>query len=368
MSSNALTFDDESTSKDDEDDDSDAEPFEASWKNIDWRMSPGESYSDWTIQVVAIGKDHPGTTEYHVHQYFLTVGTRKSGYFEALCRANADFAENKNKTSRVELHELAANAFPAMLDYIYNINVGVELTTENATPMHFLGRYFDIPRLRWLAKQFIKKDVCLSNCHLYYVHSCAFSTSAVMRVVQHCCTSQMSLLVQNEYAILECKSDDFWAKVLRGGSDLLARSQLAAKIIPRLLDNGALDSEKFNRLTCEETLCEIDPKSAFALLECEAMIYDHNGMDCLTSLQERCLAALTTAFVEIEATHFKSLSRQGPLFLVEFLTRTQALLSLKHHQVIDLEITLSDEKKRSGYLRAHMYATEENFKKRLRRA
>ncbi|GKY96012.1 hypothetical protein MPSEU_000561700 [Mayamaea pseudoterrestris] len=98
MSSNALTFDNEKPSKDDDEVyDSDAEPFEASWTNIDWRLSPGESHSDWTIQVVAIGEDHTGTTEYHVHQYFLTAGTRKSGYFEALCRADADFAEKKKR-------------------------------------------------------------------------------------------------------------------------------------------------------------------------------------------------------------------------------------------------------------------------------
>ena len=90
-------------------------------------MEPEESLSDWTLAIVHEGVDKEGIRNqadfyhvfYHVYKPILAVGSRKSYYFANLFRDGGRFAENEEKSSRITLHKLAANAFPAMLDYMY---------------------------------------------------------------------------------------------------------------------------------------------------------------------------------------------------------------------------------------------------------
>jgi BTB/POZ domain len=108
-----------------------------------WRHEEEDSLSDWTIHVrstqpstaAAVGlaattaagsaaKPHEQGHQannavvktYHVHKYVLATGPRRSEYFVRLFRHG--FAESHNSTSRIELDEIAAKAFPVLLDFL----------------------------------------------------------------------------------------------------------------------------------------------------------------------------------------------------------------------------------------------------------
>jgi len=89
-----------------------------------WKLDPQESHSDWTIEIVSEtttegGKVTTKTDTYHVHKHVLSTGPRKSEYFTRLFQNEGRFAESQSKCSRIELHELAAKAFPAFLSFLY---------------------------------------------------------------------------------------------------------------------------------------------------------------------------------------------------------------------------------------------------------
>lgn len=107
--------------------DDDGVPPPSTESLLTWRMDPDESLSDWSIDIVFDQADESGavtskTDTYHVHKCHLAGGTRKSGYFVKLFSDGGRFAETRDGTSRIVLKELAARAFPDMLDYLYSVS------------------------------------------------------------------------------------------------------------------------------------------------------------------------------------------------------------------------------------------------------
>ena len=126
-------------------------------KRLDWRMDPEESFSDWTIAVSVVGghdrSEHKRKTiHYHVHRNMLSIGPKRCDYFARLFKNNkgnnkgggsgSGFKENRSKISRVQLHPLAAKAFPILLDYLYSWDDTLDVTCKNAAALRFLGTYF----------------------------------------------------------------------------------------------------------------------------------------------------------------------------------------------------------------------------------
>lgn len=120
---------------------------------------------------------------YEVPMRLLACGDRKCGYFATLF-ATDSFADAQSRTSRIQLHELAVKAFPAMLDYIEgNPTSKLTITTESAIALYHLGGYFDNKALRSEAEQFWRKDVTeqpYEKIHIYYEHARCFQEDTVM--------------------------------------------------------------------------------------------------------------------------------------------------------------------------------------------
>jgi hypothetical protein len=113
---------------------------------LNWRMDPSRSLSDWTLQ--AVRKESGQVDTYHVHRVVLAVGPRGSDYF-ATVFSQTSLQESSTQTSRVELHEEAANVLPNLLDYMYpeiTLDLSV-LTFDQAFELVSLSEYFEIPGL-----------------------------------------------------------------------------------------------------------------------------------------------------------------------------------------------------------------------------
>lgn len=81
-------------------------------ERLSWIMDREKVTIDWMIVIGVRGEVH-GT--YSVHKTILAIGRNKRGYFSSLFK-NKSFAESDQKTSRIELHNHAADAIPVFLD------------------------------------------------------------------------------------------------------------------------------------------------------------------------------------------------------------------------------------------------------------
>jgi hypothetical protein len=136
---------------------------------LKWRDDPAESFSDWKIEIVSDDGDSKCSQTYHVHKTFLAHGPRRSEYFCKLLSSEDRFKRNQMNTSRIELHPLAAKAFPVLLDFVYGFDHSI--TTETAPAIRYLGECFEIRATRKFFSGFFKKDISLANLHVYYSHA-----------------------------------------------------------------------------------------------------------------------------------------------------------------------------------------------------
>jgi hypothetical protein len=154
--------------------DSDVPPSPMSEKrNADkllWRQDPEENFSDWTLLISYETTDENENTT-TLHKGALAVGPQKSECFVRIFKAGGRFAESSSNTSRINLTELEANAFPHLLDYLCSVDADLEISTETATALHNLGGHFEARRLRWDSNEFWMTDVNAKNCGTHYEHA-----------------------------------------------------------------------------------------------------------------------------------------------------------------------------------------------------
>jgi len=135
---------------------------------LDWRMEPEASLSDWTIRVKT-GDDGRYAT-CNVHRTSLAFGDRHSGYFLTKFRSGA-FAENGSReTTFDDLPGLASAAVPDFLDYVYGC-ADFELTTANATGLHYLANRLVCLSLCRDVEAFVEGDMTVETSVTYYHHS-----------------------------------------------------------------------------------------------------------------------------------------------------------------------------------------------------
>ena len=175
-----------------DDDDEEVEVAEVE-ERLTWRDDPEDSLSDWTIEITVDGKIYGC---YHVHRAILAVGAKKSSYFASLFKNNkANYVESETNTSRIELEILAAQAFPAMLDFMYSSwnpkgDRDFSFTSKNVASLHHLGMYFGIESLCSKAQEFTRDALPFGECWTCYDHAKHFGDEMMAKiVVELCCDS-----------------------------------------------------------------------------------------------------------------------------------------------------------------------------------
>ena len=310
-------------------DESDNEPPVAEQVFLDWRLDPTSSHSDWTIEIVTKDEEQkPKVVEYHVHKVMLTVGPRKSGYFQKICRQDAEFHECTTCSSRIELEKIAADAFPVMLDYLYQqiSQVQFQFETQSATALHFLGQYLDIHALRWDALQFIKNDLSLSKCLHYYSHACILQNKKILGVTVDHCAKQLCEINPTEHPIVATADFQFWIEVLRTYEGTPLASCHASCLVEHICKEREPNLGAFNQLTNEDVMPNVDKTAALGLLATEANLVNYGDLSELTSLQKRCIRVLSQSHQQLlgDGEVAPTLAKQGVLFLASILTQALA--------------------------------------------
>ncbi|GKY98010.1 hypothetical protein MPSEU_000759100 [Mayamaea pseudoterrestris] len=267
---------------------------------LDWRLDPHVSHSDWTIRIITKNKNKDATVvEYHVHRNVLTYGLRSSGYFQRVCRIESDFRESSTRTSQIELEQVLAEAFPTMLDFIYQdvSKRQVSLTSTSATVLHCLAQYFDIGALRYETMAFIKNSLHVNNCGTYYKQAYTLRNKVVLGVLVDFCATMICGIFPRVHTIVEYAEPQFWAHI------------------------NELSLATFRELTNEALLPVIESTAALDLLSAEASLVKNPEHSKLSSLQERCIKPLSCNYKLMldDKRAATILQKQGSLFLSSLL-------------------------------------------------
>ncbi|CAB9500214.1 nervous system development [Seminavis robusta] len=303
-----------------------------------------DTYSDWTIEIIVVngGEQEEQVNVYHVHKCVLARGVRRSKYFDKQFRNERNFPLTKPATSRLELDPLQAKAFPQVLDYMYNPNCPLQISTENATALHSLADYLDMHQLRWVATSFCRSDVSLDTMETYYDHAMTLFNETVLSILAEFMANNLNSIDPNSTLVQHIHLR-LWVDVLahvkpqdRYTASLDA-SKLVAKVLTRHKDT--LDAKTFQFLTAQDSLPRIDPSVALTLLEIEdemaIVSVDDNAPP--TSLQKRCAKALAKTW-QIFDTAEERLKERSPAFLTELLHQSLGEARVENEVIkIDLE-------------------------------
>lgn len=351
--------------KDDDDDEEEMEPPKPCVSDrLHWRLDRDESLSDWTIEIIVTAMNDlkmnidderndksvnaaaaavsdqcsessslPAVLEtYHVHRHQLAVGPNSSGYFSRLFGQGGRFSESQQATSRISLHPLAAAAVPLMLDFLYvpfhpdSLN----LSLDNATALHWLGQYFEIPRLRWDAYEFCRKNITPETCGTYYEHAYALQDSKILKMARKFCKENIGTIPVYSTRLVHLPDPVFWLELFEERKCTEQEYSLAdmdnlSKLVNAFCihNEPQLDAEIFKQLTEESNLLWIHSDVALSLLDLEHKIVSPDPTS-LSSLQERCIDALVrdwkTAHIYTESLPSPSMDRLQQLNPLVFRT------------------------------------------------
>mmetsp|Transcript_9006 Transcript_9006/g.14013 ORF Transcript_9006/g.14013 Transcript_9006/m.14013 type:complete len:481 (-) Transcript_9006:149-1591(-) len=328
---------------------------------LHWNMDPEVSFSDWKIEISYKVKTNTTTAAdiddnadisnsstsittktklYHVHKSVLAVGARRSEYFARLFHTNNTYKDN---ISQIELEPCAAEAFPIVLDYLYCPERCLQVNSQNAAPLHYLGSYLEMKQLRWDSRKFWKEDLTVDTLSHYYRHATLFDDEKLLDAVVDVCAREIShVLIPDDFPcdfenhIVRVASEpSFWLRVLaKYNKDWPDYQSLhVSKLMSHFCESyKEMDAATFNQIVDPDHLPCIATEVAFSFLQLEAKFFPHSPqtevVTELSDLQLRCVESLAFSWPCIDVSDggdtkvlLKTLS---PLFLSELLTRSLA--------------------------------------------
>lgn len=284
------------------------ESDDESEERLSWRLDSEISLSDWTLLVQK--QDCLEQKEYHVHKNILAVGPCKSDYFATLFRTQ--MREAATCTSRIELEDMAADAVPHMLDFMYSQQHELNITSELAVSLRYLAQYFGIKLLHRRVMSFVKSDMHMSNVHLYIQSAQVFHDEKMLSVASNLCIDNIEDLVVDSPLLQSIDSDFFYDIISSPEVDTCSVSCHVSTLVAAYsrLHQEDLSQETFDKLTDRRFIPLIDKESAMSLLELEAATNEESEVmpgtkTTTTCLQKRCIKVL--------AQHWKDFAEQGDL-------------------------------------------------------
>ena len=135
-------------------------------KNISWRSSPKDSFSDWRVEITH--KETGKVDVYHLHRNILGYGARKSEYFAAQFQGDRVVSRYSStdtpKVTKLDLPQAWAEMFPMVLDFVYyNREQALKLTAHRSCAMYRWAEFLGIPALKSTIVDFYNKNLTIKN-------------------------------------------------------------------------------------------------------------------------------------------------------------------------------------------------------------
>lgn len=303
---------------------------------LNWRTDPNKTFSDWRIDVFVVSRKDTSTStlsrSYRVHRNILVV---ESEYFQRLFESTEVSTSN---ATTVELIEEGAASFEDLLDYMYRPSES-HLTTKNAVAMHHFGEYFGMKRLRYLSRQFWRKDMNANTIATYYKHAGIFFDDKVMHAVKRqCCSVPFLIEAGSSGLLLDVPDPQLWFFLLKHFNGTCSIPMSA--FVTEYCERHPVDASTFIQMTNKLILPEIFFDVAQQLVELEKKILGSHVE--LTCLQLRCITAMAKEWkqIDVSSDSFSTfLSNQSPKFSTE-LFKQSMMAARNNSNVYDGAATL----------------------------
>jgi hypothetical protein len=293
-----------------------------SFQALSWRMDPSVSYSDWTLE---ISRSSSATVDrYHVHRNILAVGPRHGEYFAA--QFQLETKETLNKTSKIELEDSRADAFPLLLDFLYSRQIP-DLTAASAACLYHLSEYFDMPELRRVVEDHYRQNLTKSNLVEFISHAQEHHAEALVQISVE---KSAHFLLAIDGSTARQLGPELLLQILQKNQQAGNRrygfhaSKLVADCCSCHEDD--LQKETFHQLTDTQILPYMDAKAAIYLLSYDAK-WIASPSQALTPLQQRCTQSLMEKWKSIrvrlpnDIALSKALSKVPPHILINILMK-----------------------------------------------
>jgi hypothetical protein len=259
--------------------------------------------------------------------------------------SKASTSSSQAPLSVLELEAPAAEAFPALLDYLYSSRLAssapvtpkpessslqqaptdlVEVSTHSATALHHLSVLLQIKPLQRITTKFYTADLSIDNLMVYYTHARIFDDAPVLeRAAKVLAASILDMEQKIVIYFLQALDAEFFFMVLQlitqeHNAVIKVNNEESHKVEDKTLSvrlsllvaiycnlhRDELGEERltmFERLTGEQLIPVLDVKAAQVLLDIEQGLKDDST---LTSLKRRCIEIIAhhwdSALVSIE--------------------------------------------------------------------
>ena len=303
---------------------------------LNWRDDPESNFSDWIIEIASENHAAAKTTHvdvYHVHKTILAFGARRCDYFTKLFQSCDKFIEGQKSRSRIVLEASAAEAFPVMLDYMYQL-VGpyhgdfYQLFYKHpqmAASLYYLGDYFRNQRLLTVVLEYFKALNKMKHFYTHYKQAKLFHCEAILGIlaekgVEHFWT----VCDEIDNTDVQFVANLFAYSYPRPSNEASHRmSMCLAEVCEKNVET--LDENTFTKITNSCPIMSV--KTALRLAIVEGRI--RKGKDGPTPFKTRCLLLLKKSWKAGTLDgRMDLLKRQDPSFLTELFLQLREWLVL----------------------------------------
>lgn len=222
---------------------------------------------------------------------------RRSEYFATLFK-QSHLAEFTTNASQITLEDSAADAFPAILDYIYS-DKNVKFDTNNATAIRHLAHYFGIRILWKLASVFIKGDFSLETAATYLAEAILYHDNKLEMASIDILAERIEEI--NRRTLTKLLPHSFERIV--SSPKLKCRSKKLSDIVLKYCQSqgGAVDMALLMKVTRCDLMPSVSRKAALPLLKIAVAEEEKTGVnlsDTNNVLRSRCIEACVEEWKE----------------------------------------------------------------------
>lgn len=222
---------------------------------------------------------------------------RRSEYFATLFK-QSHLAEFTTNASQITLEDSAADAFPAILDYIYS-DKNVKFDTNNATAIRHLAHYFGIRILWKLASVFIKGDFSLETAATYLSEAILYHDNKLEKASIDILAERIEEI--NRRTLTKLLPHSFERIV--SSPKLKCRSKKLSDIVLKYCQSqgGAVDMALLMKVTRCDLMPSVSRKAALPLLKIAVTEEEKTGVnlsDTNNVLRSRCIEACVEEWKE----------------------------------------------------------------------
>lgn len=193
----------------------------------------------------------------------------------------------------LELEDSAAEAFPAMLDFMYSTD-DAEINTENAVALRYLASYFGIEELFDQVSTYIQGHLCYQAAPTFLSESAIYQDEKILKAAATICAQNFAALEEDRVSRL---SPELFQLVV-SAPDFECTSEAYSRKLAAFCENQekVLDADLLKMITSSKLCPTVDPEAAIYLLKLAIESGLTSGATSDESLKNRCMRAACSSW------------------------------------------------------------------------